>query len=74
MSEQTDVIRELITTTAPLVIQAARAGERVGHLLLVLGAGRFSAEAGPMEAAATLREFADMVERGEVQDPFRTFL
>lgn len=75
MSHQTsDTVRDFIAALAPLVAQAAQSGEKVGHLLLVMGAGRYCAEAGPLEAATTLREFADMVERGEVQDPFRALL
>jgi hypothetical protein len=65
-----EVIQELIAALSPLVAKAAGEGERVGHLLLVLGAGRFCAEAGRDDAAEALREFATMVERGQVQDPF----
>jgi hypothetical protein len=68
--DSSQTMRELIALLSPLVAQAARRGERVGHLLLVLGAGRFGAESGLADAAETLREFAAMVERGQVQDPF----
>lgn len=69
--DSTEIITDLIAAASPVVTQAAGRGEQVGHLLLALGAGRYSAEAGPAYAAQTLREFAEMVERGQVQDPFR---
>jgi hypothetical protein len=68
--DSSDIIQELIAALSPAVAKAAHGGDRVGHLLLVLGAGRFCAEAGPADAAEALREFATMVERGQVQDPF----
>lgn len=68
--DSSETIREFIAALGPLVARATARGERVGHLLLVLGAGRFCSEAGQAETAETLREFATMVERGQVQDPF----
>jgi hypothetical protein len=68
--DSSETVRELIAALTPAVTQAAARGEQVGHLLIVLGAGRFCAEAGRDDAAEALREFAAMVERGQVQDPF----
>ncbi len=69
--DSTQTIQDFITAVTPVVAEATGRGERVGHLLMVLGAGRYCAEAGAAETAKTLREFAEMVERGQVQDPFQ---
>ena len=69
-----DTALRLLAATAPVVAELSASGQRVGHLLLALGAGRFCAEAGPQEAAATLREFAVLVEKGQVADHFAQYL